>query len=321
MGLMKVFYSVDEAADNMAHGALAVGNFDGVHLGHQALIRETLKLKGQFNSGVLTFSPHPQEILQKKAQIYLTTDEDKIRIFSRLGIDVVVIEPINQEFLSLSPKCFVENILVKKLGAKQVIVGHDFTFGEKAEGNVEMLRSLGSLFGFGVFVVPPVMVNNERCSSSRVRELLALGQVTLANAMLGRHYSLRGTVITGRKLGGPLGFSTANLKPNPCFGVRRGVYATITRVYEQQNSKEYLSATNVGVRPTISHDDELIVESHCLTGNPDLYGKSIEVFFVQYLRDEEEFDSITALQEQVQKDCLMIRQMFHGHPQLFQVVS
>jgi riboflavin kinase / FMN adenylyltransferase len=318
---MDVFYSVDTAANCMNHGALAIGNFDGVHIGHQALLKKALSVKGAYNSGVLTFSPHPQNILKKIQHTCLTPDNDKIRILSTFGLDVAIIQPVSHEFLTLSPQRFVEDILVKKLGVDHVIVGHDFSFGEKAQGNTELLEQLGLTLGFSVHIIPPVMVNQQRCSSSTIRELLSLGHITKANAMLGRHYSLRGTVVTGNRLGGPLGFNTANLRPFAGFFMRHAIYASITRVYDAQGYKDYVSATNVGVRPTVSDDNMVVVESHCLDSNPELYGKDIEVFFIDYIRDEEKFASITSLKEQVQRDCRAIRQMSHDHPQLFQVAG
>lgn len=318
---MHTFYSVQQTADHLAHGALAIGNFDGVHLGHQALIKKILELKGAYKSGVLTFSPHPAAILTANPHTRLTTDTDKIHLFRLLGVDVTVIEKVDAAFLATTPEQFVQETLVEKLKVKHVVVGHDFSFGKKKAGNVALLQSLGQKLGFQVHAIQPVMIEGQRCSSTTIRQFLRAGKLPQAQAMLGRPYSLRGTVIRGNQLGGSLGFRTANIMPFAGFCLSNGVYASITRVYEETGYKDLVSATNVGTRPTITDDQAVVVETHCLDENPYLYDQEIEVFFVQLLRDEEKFASTTALQEQVQKDCLKVRQMAHDHPQLFQVAS
>lgn len=319
---MKVFWSVDDVKDEMADGVVAIGNFDGVHLGHVALIAKVNELKGQRPGAVLSFTPHPNELLHENvAHFYLTSDEQKIRMLSRLGLDFAIIQRIDPQFLKLSPVSFVEEVLVNQLKAKDVVVGDDFTFGAQAKGNTAFLTKLGGQHGFNTHVVPPVNIDGQRCSSTTIRSYLRAGDVAKANRMLGRQFSMRGEVLAGQSKGASLGFKTANLLPAAGFGLCRGVYATVTRVLYDHGFLDYVSATNVGVRPTVTEQNVLVVESHCLDGNLDLYGQTIEVFFVARLRDEMKFPTVTALQEQVQRDFQALRQMHLATPSLFQVAG
>jgi riboflavin kinase / FMN adenylyltransferase len=306
---MKVFWSVDEVLDEMRFGTLAIGNFDGIHLGHQQLMKMAEYDKGKFCSGVLTFSPHPHEILYKKNLFYLTCDEQRLAIMKNLSLDVVIIHRIDQEFLNLSPQEFVENILLKKLKIGQVIVGDDFTFGKKALGKIDSLILYGKKFGFKVKIIKPVLVENEHCSSSKIRKYLSEGNLSLANKMLGRPFSLLGSVKSGQKKGGQLGFKTANIIPPNGFLLFKGVYATLTRVFLNNGFADYLSATNVGFRPTVTNEKKLIVETHCLDQDLMLYGQKIEIFFIKFLRGEMKFNSILDLKNQVQKDLEHVRNL------------
>jgi riboflavin kinase/FMN adenylyltransferase len=316
---MKVFRS-DEVQSAMAGGAITIGNFDGVHRGHQKLIKETLHQKGEKSSGVLTFSPHPNFFLKETPFFSLTTEQQKLRLFELFKLQVAIILPVTKEFLLLSAETFVKEILVKQLQVKHIIVGDDFTFGKGAQGDVTRLVALEKQCGFRVHVVPPVMIGGERCSSTMIRHYLREGKINEARSMLGRPFSLLGVVVLGQGKGGLFGFSTANLTPPEGFGLRPGVYATMTRVFSDHSFSDFLSATNVGVRPTIAEEKNLVVETHCLdVSGLDLVGQTIEVFFIERIRDERKFPSISALQEQVQKDCSMIRQSQRLVPHLFHV--
>ncbi len=317
---MKIYRSVDEAGKTLAHGAVALGNFDGVHLGHQALIKMANSLKVEALSGVLTFSPHPSVILHPgRAHFSLTSDEEKVRQFARLDVDVAIMQKTDEEFLRLSPENFVERILIGELGVKHVVVGEDFSFGSGARGNVLTLRKLGVPLGMLTHVVPPVLVNGERCSSSAIRQYLRNGNVASANAMLDRAFSFSGTVRPGLKQGRVLGFPTANLLPPPGFDLCHGIYATITRVKSSDGHQDFLSATSIGVRPTIGPNLHCLVETHVLDQDLDLYDQDLQIFFIERLRPEIKFASLEALRKQIGEDCEQIRALHHAHPTRFHV--
>lgn len=318
---MRVFGSLKEVADYVAGGAVAIGNFDGVHLGHQQLIKQTCQIEANKPCGVLTFSPHPLQLLQPQiSHFYLTCDHQKTRLFAKLAIDALIILPIDEQFLLLSPQAFVKDILVDCLKVKNVVVGDDFTFGRLAAGDARLLAQLGQHYGYETHVLKPVMLNGYRCSSTNIRNFLKAGEIRQANNMLGHPFSLYGQVISGQRKATGLGFSTANIIPKSFFGLKFGVYATVTRVFADHGHNDYLSATNVGIRPTISQEQKLVVETHCLDiSDLDLSNKMIEIFFIDRIRDEQKFSSIPALQEQVQKDCQQIRQSRLLNPALFHV--
>jgi riboflavin kinase/FMN adenylyltransferase len=315
---MKVFTSIDDVKGFLKDGVLAIGNFDGVHLGHRALINKALDLSNNNPCGVLTFSPHPNEFFKQGKHFYLTSDPQKVEIIKAMGVDALIVHRIEQNFLRLSPDDFVRDILVAKIGMKQVVVGHDFTFGKDRSGGVSLLRKMSESFGFDLHLLPDVIVDGDRCSSSAIRDFLHQGLLTQGNAMLGRPFSLRGMVRSGQKKGGILGFRTANLTPDEGFGLKRGVYASVLRIFDAHGHTDLIGVTNVGVRPTLSTGGSLVVETHCLSkGELELYDREIEVFFVSYLREEQRFPTVMALQEQVQKDCQRVRQMQTQFPDRF----
>ena len=313
---MKVFWSIDDVNNAMKGGVLAIGNFDGVHLGHQALIEKTLSLSPDHAHGVLTFSPHPASILQKNHALFsLTTDQEKIDEFTKCGVDVAILHRIDEAFLKISPEEFIEDMLVRRLAIKHVVVGDDFTFGSYAKGNIDHLRDFGKKYGFVTHVIESVMVNGIRCSSTAIRNYLRLGQLQEARAMLGRDFSLAGTVVPGQKKGASLGFRTANIAPPRGFQLAHCIYATVARI----GSKDYLSATNVGVRPTITADKKLVVETHIFDQDFDLYGQTLRIFFIEMLRPEEKFTSVNELQKHIAQDCERVRALARANPTRFHV--
>ncbi|MCA9508307.1 MAG: bifunctional riboflavin kinase/FAD synthetase [Myxococcales bacterium] len=314
---MKVFYSCNELGDFLKGGTIAIGNFDGVHLGHQALIHKVNEIKGHHPGGVLSFEPHIQQFLSPKKDFFrLMSGHHKIQELRNYALDVVVIHILDRNFLSLSPAEFVTKILKKQLKVDHVVVGEDFSFGSRAQGNISDLVSLAKKVDIHVHVVPDLMVEKQRCSSSAIRKNLMSGELNIARCMLGRSYSLFGKVQADQKMGAQLGFATANLRPLN-FYLKRGVYASMTRVFNKDGHQDFLSATNVGVRPSISAAEELVVETHCLDQLLELNQKNLEIFFIAFLREEIKFPCLKALQEQVQKDFQAVRQLFLLHPHRF----
>ncbi len=318
--IMALFFSVDAVGDFLAGGALAIGNFDGVHRGHQQLLHHVLSIKGDGRGGVLSFSPHPSHFLHpERPFFYLSSPKQKAENILSTGCDAFILQPLSEEFLSLSPKQFFEEILLKKLKLKNIVVGDDFSFGKKAAGTIDDLRNFARGL-MEITIVPTLFVDGIRCSSSAIREFLKDAELEKARAMLGRPFSLRGQVKADQKLGAALGFATANLRPENFF-LKKGVYASITRLHREGSCEDFLSATNVGVRPTVSNEPRLTVETHCLDRMLDLDNADLEIFFIDYVREENKFPSLRALQEQVQKDFQAVRQKYRLHPHLFDVAN
>lgn len=317
---MPIFYDLDDLGNFLAGGTLAIGNFDGVHRGHQQLLHEVMRLKGKQHGAVLSFNPHPSHFFHpEQAFFYLTSTEQKAQKILETGLDALIIHPLNEQFLALSPEAFFEEILRTKLNLKNIVVGDDFSFGQNASGTIDDLYHFaqGTMH---IEVVPALLVDGIRCSSTTIRQFLKEGHLEKARAMLERPFSLRGRVQADQKIGAALGFATANLRPENFF-LKKGVYGSITRVRRETTYEDFLSATNVGIRPTVSSEPRLTVETHCLDQMLDLDNADVEIFFIDYIREEQKFASLTALQEQVQKDFQAVRQKYRLHPAHFDVAN
>ncbi len=288
------------------HPVITIGNFDGVHLGHQKIISlaiEQAKLRGG-KSIALTFKPHPQAALNPQREIQLlTTYPEKIEIFENLGVDITIEEPFSREFSTIEPEEFFNEVLLKRLGAECIVVGYDFGFGKNRGGHLDVLKELCKVAQVELIVVPPMRLESEIVSSSRIRTYLLGGLVPEANRLLGRRFCYQGIVSHGEGRGHQLGFPTANLRPESKLTLPFGVYATASTFKE----KTYPSITNIGVRPTFQEGTsttatEPLIETHLLDQALDLYGHRLEVSFIQRLRAEQKFSSIDALKKQIQAD-------------------
>ncbi len=283
--------------------ALAIGNFDGVHLGHQALLADLVKVANEkgLTSAVMTFEPHPREFFSpNKAPARLTTLREKLELFDALGIAKVFVCPFNARFAQISAQDFMHKILIGSLNTKSILVGEDFRFGAKRAGTLADM----SAAGFDLINQPQVNLAGERVSSTRVREALANGDLTLATLLLGRAYSISGKVVHGAKRGRQLGFPTANIHMRHERPALNGVYAVKLR--HEQFKGELLdglpSVANLGVRPTIAGIPKLLLEVHVLDFTGDLYGQHVRVQFLHKLRDEMKFDGLDALKAQIGRD-------------------
>jgi riboflavin kinase / FMN adenylyltransferase len=290
--------------DRPFHNAvITIGNFDGVHIGHQALFHEVIE-KAQEIGGTaiaMTFDPHPLRVLNhNKTLSLITRSEQKLELISASGIDVLICIPFTHEFAAMSARSFVEQ-LVNRVGMKAIITGDDYTFGRNREGNVALLKNLGQELGFEVLVsdwIQASSVKPGRISSTRIRELIAKGKVTSAKKLLGRFYQVRGTVVSGRNRGGKLlGFPTANLILQDELCPKAGVYAVTVECLDRQ----FMGVANIGYSPTFS-DNIFTVEVHILDFYNDIYGKNIRVNFIERIRDEIKFSGISELSEQIRKD-------------------
>ena len=274
---------------------LTIGNFDGVHVGHQALIEKLISesKRRKLTSAVMTFEPHPKEFFTpENAPTRLTTLREKLEFFLSYGIEKVFVCAFNQKFSNISSEVFMHQILREQLKAELLIVGDDFRFGVKRQAGIEDLRKNA----FELFEIPEINVTGKRVSSTRIREDLKEGRIKEVSQFLGRPYSISGKVVEGDKRGRKMGFPTANIHMKHLRPALTGVYAV---KLGNRNG-----VANLGVRPTISGTPKLLLEVHLLNFNEDIYGQHVQVTFLEKIRDEMKFENIDALIEQIKKDVV-----------------
>jgi riboflavin kinase/FMN adenylyltransferase len=308
-----------------APALVALGNFDGVHRGHQQVIQPVLTAASAVSSmgyaTVVTFRPHPQEFFAGQSRPLLTPLDEKAAYLSKIGVEQLVLLPFNQTLADLSPQQFVETVLVEQLQARQISVGEDFCFGRKRSGTAADLQAIATQFGIHVQVVPLHTTNGERISSSAIRQALQSGDLSKANQLLGRPYSLVGQVVQGQQLGRTIGFPTANLKlPAEKFLPRQGVYCVW--VYLSTSSQPSVlgelpqalpGVMNLGYRPTLGGVQQT-VEVHLLDWSGDLYGQTLTVNLANFLRPEQKFASLEELKIQIQTDSSNARSILAASP-------
>ncbi|MCX7774205.1 MAG: bifunctional riboflavin kinase/FAD synthetase [Clostridia bacterium] len=289
------------------HTGVGLGNFDGLHIGHMALINTLIsecRLNG-LHSIVYTFTKHPDNMLRKTLiNPLITTNDMKTNLLSSTELNTLCYQEFDEAFSRLSPEEFIKDILIDRLKIRLAVVGFNYRFGYMGKGDVEYLKRSGEKYGFKVIVVPPVKVNAEIVSSTLIRDYIRKGRMDRVFQLLGRHFSLKGEVIGGRRIGRTLGFPTANIMAHPEMVVpANGVYITKTRLNDQWIN----SITNVGIAPTVRDGSLFSIETHLLDYNEDLYGKPIEVCFIQKLRGEKKFENVNALKKQVLEDIQKTR--------------
>lgn len=297
---MRLFHGTDNA-EIQRPTVLTLGVFDGLHLGHQLIMRTVVERARQVAAvpTVITFDPHPRAVLHpESAPPLLQTFDQKIEGFGVLGVEQTIVVRFTKEFSTIRAADFLRDIIVDRLHAKEVYLGKGFAFGHNREGNIELLKRLGSELGFVTGEVPEVRFRGTRVSSSKIRELLARGYVNLARHMLGRPYGVEGRVERGSERGHLLGFPTANLHPHNRVIPRNGVYVTATLIEGQWRR----SVTNVGLRPTFGEATEPSVETFVMNWDGDLYGDVVRVRFLYRLRDERRFSSVEELKSQIMRD-------------------
>lgn len=284
-------------------GVLAVGNFDGVHRGHQRLIEAARATGARIGApaAVLTFEPHPRAVFRPGEPLFrLTPEPVKLLVLRRLGLDGALVRRFDREFSGLSARDFVEGFLARELGARGVVVGHDFRFGRGREGSPEVLRALADELGLACAVVEPVREEGgEVVSSSAIRAALSRGEVAEANRLLGYRWFVRGEVIHGRKQGRELGYPTANIDLGEASGLAHGIYAVRAALLD---GRVVGGVASYGRRPTFD-DGAPLFEPHLFDFAGDLYGQEIEVEIVGFLRGEERFDGVEALIRQMERDA------------------
>lgn len=289
--------------------AIALGNFDGVHRGHQQLLTTLQKyaLNHGLEPAVFTFYPHPLALLRPEYSPKLILSlEDKLNKLSQLGVETVILAPFDWQLAKMTAEQFVTDILVAKLHVEGVFVGYNYTFGEGGCGNTETLSALSHSYGFHLDVTPPVEVGGQVVSSSLIRENLASGRISQAAQLLGYQPFLRGQVVHGEKRGRTIGFPTANFELiTERIYLASGVYAVVV---EYQNQR-YLGVANLGVKPTFYGENARNLEVHILDFADDLYGSELKVEFVQKIRDEQAFSSVQALIAQIHQDVCIARNL------------
>ncbi len=291
---------------------VTIGNFDGVHIGHQSLFHQVVQ-KAEAIGGTsiaITFEPHPLRVLTKDQQPPLITlYEQKKELIATTDLDALICLPFTPEFATISARAFIEDLLVGRIGMQAIIVGQDYSFGRHREGNIELLQTLGAELNYDVMVADWITAahgSKGRISSTRIRKLVMDGRLSEARQLLGRHYQIRGTVIEGRNRGGKLlGFPTANIQLHDELCPKTGIYA-VTIDLEGQMLQ---GVANIGYSPTFD-DHVFTVEVHILDFEADIYGRKIKVNFLKRIRDEIKFNSLDALSSQIRKDIEVARDLF-----------
>lgn len=297
---MRIVRDLQSITKPFLNPVLTLGNFDGVHLGHQSIFRKITERAKELGgtSIVFTFEPHPLKVLTpERSPKLLNTFDGKMRLFSQAGIDVVICAEFTHAFAEQNPEDFARKVLHEKIGVKEVYVGYDYAFGKSREGSIASLRNIGKTCGFTVTVVDAVRVNNTVASSSIARDLISVGNVAEAARFLGRYYSIEGTIVHGSHRGHKLGFPTANLNTRNEQLPAYGVYVVFAKI----DGYRHQGVASIGVRPTFEAS-LLSIEIYLFEFDGNLYGRQMEVFFVQYIREEKKFSDVQSLILQMQKD-------------------
>lgn len=308
---MIIIEDINQIITPYKNAVITIGNFDGVHLGHQELFhtlnKKAIGLNG--TSIAMTFEPHPVRVLKKNNHLPLITlYEQKVELIKKTGVDVLVCIPFTQEFAAIPAEKFVEDILVKRIGIKAIAVGEDYTFGKNRVGNIDLLKFLGNKCGFEVIVINELHISNTypaKISSTKIRELVMAGKVAESQKLLGRHYQIRGKIEIGRDRGGKLlGFPTANINLYDELRPKIGVYA----VTVECKGEKFKGVANIGYSPTFD-DNIFTVEVHILDFKENIYGQNIRVNFIDRLRNEKKFSDLSELSDQIKKDIIKAREI------------
>lgn len=307
---MKWIRSQEQAIPHFKSSVLTIGNFDGVHLGHQKLLKSVVERARENNtdSVVCTFRPHPRTILRPNEVHHRLFDyKDQVEMMTDLGINYLIEEKFSKDFSLMSAEEFLSSYVEKIFNPVHLVVGYDFSFGHSRTGNLDFLREYCLSKGLGLTVVEPYDLGGKIVSSSQIRRYLEHGELGPASEFLGRPYYLRGPVRVGYKRGRTIGVPTANISPEIDFIPRKGVYFT----WAYLNEKKYASITNIGNNPTFEHSDSYLkVETHIFDFDQDIYGEHLKVELIQFHRDEIKFSSIELLKNQIFSDLKSARTFF-----------
>ena len=307
---MKTIFGAENGKFAPRSTAVGLGNFDGLHVGHMALVNTLIseaRLDG-LDSMIYTFTKHPENILRKKLFTpLLTTVGKKIQLLSETALNYIFFDEFDESYSRMKPESFVREVLLEKLGARLIVAGFNYRFGYMGQGDENLLKELGKKYNFKVVIIPPIKINNEIVSSTLIRGLVAKGDMESVFRLLGRHYSITGEVLDGKRIGRRIGYPTANLQPEEYLIMpHSGVYTTKT-LY---NGEFYNSITNIGLNPTFGGVTRISAETHILNFDRDIYRSSIEVFFLTKLRNEKKFKSGEELADQIHRDIQAANEYF-----------
>lgn len=305
---MKIYQNMEMMGETFPRPCVTIGNFDGVHFGHQQLFETVIEKAKKHNgtSVAITFNPHPLQVLLPDGIKLISNCEQKAELIEAAGIDVLIVIPFTKEFAKTTADTFVQDFLINTLHIKELVVGYDYAFGKGRGGNIDFLRNQGEEFGFPVTVVEALYAEDQLVSSTRIRQLVKDGKMAMARGLLGRNYQIRGTVQVGKQRGGKLiGFPTANLKFNEEDLVPlHGVYVAQV-VY---GGRCYGGILNIGYNPTFG-EEKLVAETHIFDFNEEIYGQPIRVNLLKFLRGEVKFSGVKELSEQISKDVSIAKQV------------
>jgi len=305
---MKIFNNPN-ITKKFKNSTLAIGNFDGVHRGHQKVFKYAKKYakKNKLKFGVLTFSPLPVMFFNKKVKNYrLTSEDEKFNLLKKHGVDFVINIKFNKSFSKISAKNFIKKILFKQISPKQIFVSNNFKFGNKRKGNVKLLKKLSKKYNYRLLKINPYKFQKELVSSSRIRKCLQLGNVNLAGKLLSRVWSIKGKVIRGKKLGRKLGYRTCNIRIKNYILPLAGIYAV--RVSIGHEKKIFKGVAYLGSRPTFS-GKEIFLEINIFSFKKNLYQKELKVYFLKFIRRDRKFNSSTALIKQMNQDVISAKKV------------
>jgi riboflavin kinase/FMN adenylyltransferase len=304
---MQVIQNHSNCPPSAKQSVIALGNFDGVHKGHQEIIKLTCEIARAKNlpSAVMTFEPHPVSVFRPEiSNFHLTSLEQKIKLIEALGVDFLFVMNFDENFAKITAEDFIKNILCEGLSVKHVVIGYDFIFGHDRGGNAQMLHDLSGSSGYGFTQVDAVGKDDMVFSSTKIRENLRQGNLENVQLMLGRNYEIAGVVIKGENRGKGLGFPTINIDSGELMRPASGVYAVRVKI----GDAIYNGVANIGTKPTfVGKTEEL--EVHIFDFDEDVYGRNVEIEFIQYIRAEEKFQSVESLVAQIAKDCIKAREI------------
>lgn len=309
---MAIFYNTDNLPD-FKSPVITIGTFDGVHMGHRAILSKVTECAERIGgeSILLTFDPHPRKLIFPEQTIHILTPlEEKLKLVTAEGIQHVVVVPFTKEFACLSAHEYVTDFLVKQFNPAAIVIGYDHHFGADRKGNIHLLKEMQQQYGYEVIEISAQLIADAAVSSTKIRKAITAGRVAEAASMLGRGYSLAGKVQQGAQLGRTIGFPTANMVPHDAEQLvpANGVYA----VQVILDGVAYNAMLNIGVRPTVSMELSMHIEAHLFDFSGDLYGKDIEIAFVQRLRDEQKFPSLDELKAQLGRDAVAAKNILKG---------
>ena len=310
---MNIYHNLD-SIQRLDNAVVTSGTFDGVHIGHKKILSRLKELSEQSGGEtlVLTFWPHPRTVVSENGQTLqlLSTIEEKIELFARLGINHLAIIPFTRSFSELTSNEFIQQVLVDKIGTKKLVIGYDHRFGKNREGSFEFLKDNCSQYGFEVEEIPRQDIEDLAISSSRIRTALLTGQIEEANELLGRPYTISGNVVKGKQLGRTLGFPTANVHPDESYKLipQNGVYV----VRANYKGGVFNGMLNIGTRPTVDGTSKTI-EANLFDFEREIYGENVQLELLHYLRHEQKFNGLPELMEQIKRDKQAALEYFTRH--------